>query len=66
MPSNNILINNAMEYNVPDRKMDDLLNYIIRQLRNANFGEWRTHFGEFPQNSPKSPPNTIDKQLDKG
>lgn len=28
MPSNNILINNSLEYTVPDRKMDELVEWL--------------------------------------
>jgi len=28
MPSNHILINNSLEYSVPDRKMDELIDWL--------------------------------------
>ncbi len=38
MPSNHILINNAMEYFVPDSKMDDFLRWIDRNGYEADTG----------------------------
>ena len=38
MPSNNILINNAVEYNIPDSKMDDFLLELQKNGRVVDTG----------------------------
>ena len=38
MPSNHLLINNAMEYNIPDGKMDDLLQWLRQNAFPTNTG----------------------------
>jgi hypothetical protein len=38
MPSNHILINNSMEYSVPDSKMDNLLQWLGDNADTTNTG----------------------------
>ena len=38
MPSNHILINNSMEYSVPDSKMDNLLQWLEDNAYTINTG----------------------------
>ena len=38
MPSNHVLINNGMEYSVPDSKMDNLLQWLEDNAYTTNTG----------------------------
>ncbi|KKN72928.1 hypothetical protein LCGC14_0406320 [marine sediment metagenome] len=52
MPSNHLLINNSMEYTVPDSKMDDFL-------------EWLDRNGHAVETCLGNPPGTIVDETNK-